>query len=151
MGFLPSPEERGPYVCLNVRLRLSHRVQEGSAPNSRDLQTSFLLGAPYSGLGAALKGRLMGLFGQGLSVHIFPALKVELGQNLRQGLIKRTPKERSLRDEQSTPSFIYFRLSTGFSATCRSWQVWVIRSTRLAAWPGEGLASEMQLETLLPA
>lgn len=36
----------------------------------------------------------MGLLGQGLSVHLLPTLEVELGQSLRQGLIKRsTPKK----------------------------------------------------------
>lgn len=83
-----------------------------------------------------LKRRLMGLFGQGLSVRIFPALKVELGQNLRQEQIKRTPKKRPLRGEQRTPSFPYFSRSTGLNERRRSWQVGVIRCTRLAgrAW-----------------
>lgn len=89
--------------------------------------------------GGGSQGRVMGLSGQRLSVHIFSALKVELGQNLRQELIKRTPKKRPLRGEQRTPSVTYFSMSTGLSETGRSWQVRVIRSTQLAAWPGEGL------------
>lgn len=56
--FLPrwSVEGSGQSVCLRAHLSLSHSVQEGPARNSRDLQTSFLLGAHDSGRGVALKG-----------------------------------------------------------------------------------------------
>lgn len=56
------------------------------------------------GWGVTLEVALMGQFGQELPVHILSTLKVELGQNLRQELIKRTPKKRPLNGEPHTPS-----------------------------------------------
>lgn len=90
-------------------------ASERASRGYRGLRTSFLRSAHYPGLGGCSRGGRDGAVRPRVilslpwkKVYLLPTLEVELGQSLRQGLIKRsTPKKLPLSLKESHALFLH--------------------------------------------